>query len=136
MKANMTGLRSISLHKPMATLSKMFERLSETRVLEQKIESAVREQAQLVFRFVMRIVRNHHDAEDATQEVFLRVWRNAGRLEEIDDVPAWIARIAWNVAIDRNKRVGNSRWTIILNLPCRPVLTSSIVSGGCKSKRG
>src|SRR5947207_3430198 len=88
----------------MATRLTMFEPLAETRAVEQKIEAAVREHAQLVFKICYAVVRNHHDAEDATQEVFLRVWRNAAKLEEIRELRSWIAKIAWNVAIDRSRK--------------------------------
>jgi len=100
----MAALRFISAMEPAGATLMMSESVSESRTVEQKIEAAVREHAQLVFKICYAVVRNHHDAEDATQEVFLRVWRNAPRLEEIKDLRSWIARIAWNVAIDRKRR--------------------------------
>jgi len=70
---------------------------------EQEIESLVREHSRLVFKVAYAAVRNRHDAEDIVQEVFLRVLRNQGRLGEIADMRAWLARIAWNVANDRRR---------------------------------
>jgi RNA polymerase sigma-70 factor (ECF subfamily) len=49
-------------------------------------------------------LRNHHDAEDATQETFVRLLRYKRKLEGIQDHKAWIAKIAWRVAIERGKR--------------------------------
>ena len=100
----MAALRFISALEAAGATLTMSDPLTESRTVEQKIEAAVREHAQLVFKICYAVVRNHHDAEDATQEVFLRVWRNAGRLEEIEDLRSWIARIAWNVAIDRKRK--------------------------------
>jgi RNA polymerase sigma-70 factor, ECF subfamily len=100
----MTALRFISAEQVVSATLTMSEPLSESRTVEQRIEAAVREHAQLVFKICYAVVRNHHDAEDATQEVFLRIWRNASRLKEIEDLRSWIARIAWNVAIDRKRR--------------------------------
>jgi RNA polymerase sigma-70 factor, ECF subfamily len=100
----MAAFRFISALEAAGATLTMSEPLTESRTAEQKIEAAVREHAQLVFKICYAVVRNHHDAEDATQDVFLRVWRNASRLNEIEDLRSWIARIAWNVAIDRKRK--------------------------------
>jgi RNA polymerase sigma-70 factor, ECF subfamily len=71
--------------------------------VDARVEQAVREHAQLAFRIAFSVLRNHHDAEDAVQETFLRVWRSSGKLAEVHDVKAWVARIAWRVAVDRRK---------------------------------
>ena len=72
---------------------------------ETELEVLVREHAQLVFRIAYSVLRNHADAEDATQETFLRAVRHRSKLRDINDAKAWLARIAWRVAIDR-KRMG------------------------------
>jgi len=74
---------------------------------ESELEALVRDHAQLVFRIAYSVLRNHADAEDATQETFLRAVRHRGKLREILDAKAWLARIAWRVAIDR-KRMGTA----------------------------
>ncbi|MBV9183271.1 MAG: RNA polymerase sigma factor [Acidobacteria bacterium] len=69
-------------------------------------ETAVREYAGMVFRIAFSVLRNHHDAEDATQETFMRVFRYRWKLERgIRQPKTWIARIAWRVAIERSKRL-------------------------------
>lgn len=54
-----------------------------------------------VLKFVQSIVRNRHDAEDVTQEVFAKLMRAIQRYEE-REVPfaAWIMRVARNAALD------------------------------------
>ncbi|PYX56912.1 MAG: hypothetical protein DMG73_14270 [Acidobacteria bacterium] len=64
----------------------------------------VREHARLVFRVAYSVLRNHHDAEDATQETFVRVLRYGRKLGEMRDPKTWLARIAWRVAVDRRKK--------------------------------
>ena len=71
---------------------------------EDALETAVREHARLVYRVAYSVLRNHHDAEDATQEVFVRVLRNRSKLEAVKDLKAWLARIAWRVAVDRRRK--------------------------------
>ena len=41
-----------------------------------------------------------HDAEDAFQEVFTRLYLNLGELREDQALPGWIVRVTRNVAID------------------------------------
>jgi RNA polymerase sigma-70 factor (ECF subfamily) len=77
---------------------------TQTRT-EDELELAVREHARLAYRIAYSVLRNHHDAEDATQETFLRVWKHSKRLPEIQEMKNWIARIAWRVAISRKKKI-------------------------------
>jgi RNA polymerase sigma-70 factor (ECF subfamily) len=72
------------------------------------IEALVREHSRLVYRIAYAVLRRHHDAEDATQETFVRVLRYSSKLAEVEDAKTWLARIAWRVAIDRSKHRG---WT-------------------------
>jgi RNA polymerase sigma-70 factor (ECF subfamily) len=54
-----------------------------------------------VLKFVQSIVRNRHDAEDVTQDVFTKLMRAIQKYEE-REVPfaAWITRVARNAALD------------------------------------
>jgi RNA polymerase sigma-70 factor (ECF subfamily) len=70
---------------------------------EDELERAVQQHAQVVFRIAYSVLRNYADAEDATQEVFLRALRHRSKLAELHDTRAWLARIAWRVAIDRKR---------------------------------
>jgi RNA polymerase sigma-70 factor (ECF subfamily) len=47
-----------------------------------------------VYRFVLRRLRDRAQAEDVTSEVFLEVWRQAGRFEGRSTVLTWILAIA------------------------------------------
>ena len=57
-----------------------------------------------VFRFVRRIVRDEATAEDLTAEVFLNVWRHAGRFENRSAVATWILAIARFKALSALRR--------------------------------
>ena len=54
----------------------------------------------LVFRIAYSVLHNAQDAEDVTQEAFLKLYRS-GAWKEVKDEPAYLARIAWRIAIDR-----------------------------------
>lgn len=77
------------------------EAVATARTDEDLLEAAVRENARLVYRIAYSVLRNHHDAEDATQETYVRVLRRVGKVREGTDVRAWLARIAWRVAVSR-----------------------------------
>ena len=47
-----------------------------------------------VYRFILRLVRNEATAEDVMSEVFLDVWRQAGRFEGRSQVSTWMLSIA------------------------------------------
>jgi RNA polymerase sigma-70 factor (ECF subfamily) len=75
------------------------------RTEEDQLELAVRQHAQMVFRIAYSVLRNHHDAEDATQETFVRVLKARTKLSSVEDPQRWLARIAWRVAVERRKKM-------------------------------
>jgi hypothetical protein len=76
---------------------------------EYALEDIVRQHARLVYRIVYGVLRNHHEAEDATQETFVRVLRYGKKLGKVEDHKSWLARIAWRVAVDRSQRHSRKR---------------------------
>jgi RNA polymerase sigma-70 factor, ECF subfamily len=90
-------------------------------VLEKDLlENLVRQHSRLVYRIAYAVLRRHHDAEDATQETFIRVLRYSHKLAGVEDHKTWLARIAWRVAIDRNRQQGRKR-EIPLDDPEKPL---------------
>ncbi len=74
------------------------------RTDEDQVELAVRQHSQMVYRIAYSVLRNHHDAEDATQETFVRVLKARRKLSVVDDPRKWLARIAWRVAVGRKAK--------------------------------
>jgi RNA polymerase sigma-70 factor (ECF subfamily) len=87
--------------------------LTELRTVAQSreeiLEDLVRQHARLVYRIAYAVLRQHHDAEDATQETFVRVLRYGHKLAGVEDHKTWLARIAWRVAVDRSKQRGRKQ---------------------------
>ncbi len=81
-----------------------------------------------VYGYVLSIVRDEHDAEDATQHVFLKLM-SVIRSYQPRKVPftAWIIRVARNVAVDyqRDRR----------SIPCEEVFAPSLPNDDCGSER-
>ena len=61
-----------------------------------------------VFRFLRRMEGSSEDAEDLTQEVFLRVLRALDGYEERQLERAWVFRIARNVWLDHRRGRGRA----------------------------
>jgi RNA polymerase sigma-70 factor (ECF subfamily) len=72
---------------------------------EDIVEAAVREHSRMVYRIAYSVVRNATDAEDAVQETFLRVLRYKKKIAGVRDQKAWLAQIAWRVAVERRAKV-------------------------------
>ena len=49
----------------------------------------------LVYNTTFRLLKNHADAQDLSQEVFLEVFRSIIHLKNTDDISGWIYRIAY-----------------------------------------
>lgn len=54
-----------------------------------------------VYRYVYRLARNAAEAEDLTQETFLRAHRRLATLRDPAALPSWLYRIATHVCYDR-----------------------------------
>jgi RNA polymerase sigma-70 factor, ECF subfamily len=60
--------------------------------------------AQLMYRIAFSLLRNAQDAEDAVQEVFLKLYRSTA-WQQMNDEKAFLARTVWRVALDRLPKV-------------------------------
>jgi RNA polymerase sigma-70 factor (ECF subfamily) len=70
----------------------------------EKVELMVRLYKQSVFAVCLANTRNVHDAEDMTQEVFLRAFRKVNSLRNGDRARAWLIRIARNACISHYRK--------------------------------
>jgi RNA polymerase sigma-70 factor (ECF subfamily) len=59
-------------------------------------------QSRFVFRVAYSVLLNAHDAEDAAQETFLKLYRHGG-WQQAKDERAFLARVAWRAAVDRRR---------------------------------
>ncbi len=59
----------------------------------------VRKYQKQIYWNVRRMVMNHEDADDITQNVFIKVWRNLNNFREASQLSTWIYRISVNETI-------------------------------------
>src|SRR5579862_916555 len=63
-------------------------------------ETLLRTHEALVARTALRLLGNRQDAQDAAQEVFLRLHRGLGKIDDSRNVPGWLYRVTVNVCND------------------------------------
>ena len=72
---------------------------------EVDLAALVETYAGLLFRVAHSVVRSRAEAEDVVQDVFVRVMERKHKLSEIREMRVWLVRIAWNLALDRRRRI-------------------------------
>ena len=99
----------------------------QTRFVEQNMRR--------VFLLVYRIVRNVDDAQDLTQETFIKALQRRDQLKDLEKAAHWLSRIASNTAIDFLRRSGRASFIDLDEAPL-PVLRSNSESAEQRLLRG
>src|SRR2546426_8547195 len=63
-------------------------------------EALLRIHEALVARTALRLLGNRADAQDAAQEVFLRLHRNLRQIDAAGNLPGWLYRVTVNICRD------------------------------------
>jgi RNA polymerase sigma-70 factor (ECF subfamily) len=71
----------------------------------------VQDNLRRVFLIIYRIVGNVADAQDLTQEAFIKALQRGGQLKDTQKAAQWLSRIAHNTAIDFLRRHGRVNFT-------------------------
>ena len=66
----------------------------------QAFELIVTSYERLVYSVALRFLKNPEDAKDASQEVFIKVYRNLDKCKDISVLKSWICAITNNTCID------------------------------------
>lgn len=64
----------------------------------------------MVFQVVHRITGHREEAEDLSQEVFLRAFRQLAQFRGDAAFSSWLYRIAWNLSMDRLDKKRREAW--------------------------
>ncbi|MFA6031909.1 MAG: RNA polymerase sigma factor [Myxococcota bacterium] len=68
------------------------------------LEAVVRAAERPVFNLAMRMLANRADAEDATQEILVKIVTHLGSIRDVDAAGAWAFKIACRYLVQQRKR--------------------------------
>jgi RNA polymerase sigma-70 factor (ECF subfamily) len=71
--------------------------------MDREFEARLAESSTLAFRVAYGVLRHREDAEDVAQEAFAKAYRSFRKLRERDRFRAWLVRITWRMAINRQR---------------------------------
>src|SRR5437867_13128442 len=78
--------------------------LRNASTLKQKVTKVFELLRDPVYRYLFRILENPEEAEDLTQEVFLRFYTCLHKGQAVGNIRAWVFRVAHNLAIDQQRK--------------------------------
>jgi RNA polymerase sigma-70 factor, ECF subfamily len=71
---------------------------------DEAFEALMRSQERRVLRTALRILGRWEDAQDAAQEVFLRLYRFLDRIDASREIEPWLYRMTVNVCFDQLRK--------------------------------
>lgn len=68
-----------------------------------------------VYQVVRRLVQNHEDAADLTQEIWMTVYRSLARFRGKASFPTWVYRIAVNITLNYLRKQKKEKFRLSLD---------------------
>ncbi len=87
----------------------LLQEMQGTSSLRQQVSSVFELLREPVYYYLLTVLKNRAEAEDLTQETFLRLYLCLHRGETIVNVRAWVFRVAHNLAINQATRTKKSK---------------------------
>src|SRR5438874_6159342 len=81
----------------------------------EQFETFMREYQNMVFSTAMRLVANQAEAEDISQEVFLKAYERFADLRDSPTVAGWLKTVATNMSLNHLSRY-RARWSFFSEL--------------------
>jgi len=111
------------MNRPLATIRHAVD--AESRQAAERLEEVFARCQDELLGTLYYLVGNLEDARDALQETFVKCWRRRRDLGEIENLRAWVFRVAVNAGRDarstawrrRRKRLENEEATLIAKDP-------------------
>lgn len=71
---------------------------------EESLELLIKKYLKPIYSFVYRYIGNAQEAEDITQEVFVKVWKSLDKFDQQKNFKTWVFVIAKNTAFDHLRK--------------------------------
>ena len=76
-----------------------------------KIEELVNTYSKMIYQIAYQNCFNKSNAEDITQEVIIKLWKNIEKFKTEEHLKSWIIRVTINMSIDNNRYYKNKKET-------------------------
>src|ERR1700758_4569953 len=86
------------------------------KITAEEFDAIVRRHQRRVHRFLLMLLRDPEEADNLTQECFLRAYQNVGSFRGESSLETWLLRIAANLAGDHGRSRKASFWKRWLGL--------------------
>jgi RNA polymerase sigma-70 factor, ECF subfamily len=96
------------LLEPVTATSNWMSEVTEPDLELERQNRFISENLRRVFGQIHRLVRNVADAQDLTQEAFIKAFQRQDQLKDEQKAANWLSRIAHNTAIDFLRRNGRA----------------------------
>lgn len=93
---------------------------------EAALEALLRRYVKLAYNFIYRLTGNAHEAEDITQDTFVKAWKNLKHYKTNEPFKPWLLKIARNAAIDWMRKKKNLTFSDFEDKEGENVLTATI----------
>ncbi len=87
-----------------------------------------------VYRVTWRLIGGHVEADDVTQETFMKLWANPGQVREALALKGWLLRVAANGVMDRYRQRPMDQIEAAENIPDGAIPASTYVDQDFVSK--
>jgi len=88
--------------------------VAKGRIVPEEFETIVREHQRRIYRLLLALVRDSDEADNLTQECFLRAFRKRASYRGEACIATWLTRIAINLACDRGRNRRLTFWKRLL----------------------
>jgi RNA polymerase sigma-70 factor (ECF subfamily) len=119
---------SISVGNEMGELwldSRLLREMQGTTRLEQKVTEVFELLRDPIYRYVCRLIGKRAEAEDLTQETFLRLFDSLQKGHAMGNVRPWLYRVAHNLTIDWLRQQGRLEQIEDDALPLKAVIDAA-----------
>lgn len=73
-------------------------------MLRSQFDDLVRKLGRKLYRYAYMILRNQEEAEDAVQEVFIRLWKMGNKIDDYNNIEALAVKVTKNYCLDQLKK--------------------------------
>lgn len=68
------------------------------------IDIIIEEYGQKIYKYCYHMLRNKQEAEDAAQDIFIKIYSNTSHMNEIKSVSSWLYKVAYNHCLNIIRR--------------------------------